>query len=183
MALGLPPVPANGGGGSSDSQASTTTTNADQRLSVASGVGATASSGGTVTLNVSQLDGGAIAQAFGLGAHALDNAAQVGTASMSAVSHTAELAINGMLSDSAGTRSAYADAASAAIAAARDASKQVANAYGTATTDVMNAYGDANGAISAAYQDTQTSNVRTLMIGALIVAALAVSMPLIAKEV
>lgn len=171
MALGLPCVPANGGG-SSSSASNTTTTNADQRNNVGSGVGATASSGGTVTLNVSQLDGGAIAAAFGLGHDALAGIEQFGTASMSASSHTAELAINGMLTDSANTQKAYADAATSAIQAAKDASSQVATAYG-----------DANSSIAAAYQDTQTSNVRTLMIGALIVAALAVSMPLIAKEV
>ncbi|ELW9447687.1 hypothetical protein QZM43_09750 [Burkholderia orbicola] len=171
MAIGLPCVPANSGGESS-SASNTTTTNADQRNNVGSGVGATASSGGTVTLNVSQLDGGAIAAAFGLGHEALADSAQVGTASMSAVSHSAELAINGILTDAAGTRAAYADAADAAIAAAKSASQQVATAYG-----------DANSAISTAYQDTKTSNVRTLMIGALIVAALAVSMPLIVKEV
>ncbi|EDT41990.1 hypothetical protein [Burkholderia ambifaria] len=166
MALGLPCVPANGGGESS-SASNTTTTNADPRNNVGSGVGATASSGGTVTLNVSQLDGGAIAAAFGLGHDALAGIEQFGTASMSASSHTAELAINGMLTDSANTQKAYADAAQAAIQAAKDAS----------------AYGDANSSITAAYQDTKTSNVRTLMIGALIVVGLAVSMPLIAKEV
>lgn len=59
LALGMPAVPANGGGGSSDSKSTTTTSNADQRLSVASsGIGATASSGGSVTLNVQQLDAG-----------------------------------------------------------------------------------------------------------------------------
>ncbi|MCA8115675.1 MULTISPECIES: hypothetical protein [Burkholderia] len=171
MALGLPCVPANGGG-SSDSSSATTTTNADQRNNVGSGVGATASSGGTVTLNVNQLDGGAIAASFGLGEHALQGLETFGTASMSAVSHTSDMAINGILTDADKTRQAYADAASAAISAAQQASGQVASAYGAA-----------NGAISTAYQDTQTSNVRTLMIGALIVAALAVSMPLIVKEV
>ncbi|UTV53237.1 hypothetical protein [Burkholderia arboris] len=159
MALGLPAVPANGGG-SSDSQAATTTTNADQRNNVGSGVGATASSGGSVTLNVQQLDGGAIAGAFGLGHDALAGLEQFGTSSMSAVSHSAEMAVNGVLSDAAGTRQAYADAASAAISAAQQASGQVASAY----------------------QDAKTGNQRTLMIGALVVVGLAVTMPFLMRE-
>jgi hypothetical protein len=149
MALGLPAVPANGGGGKSDSTTSTATTNADQRNSVGSGVGATASSGGSVTLNVNQLDGGAIAQAFGLGHDALQFAAQEGTASMSASAATATAAINGMYSDVQSTQQAYADA-----------TKQVVSAY----------------------QDAKTGNQKTMLLGVLVVAGLAVAMPFLARE-
>lgn len=176
IALGRPAVPANGGGGSSDSKSSTTTTNADQRLSVATGgVGATASSGGSVTLNVQALDAGAIQQSFGLAHDALAGIESFGTASMSSSAHTAELAINGMLNDSAGVRQAYSDAAYAAINAAQKAQTDSVNS-------IQSAYADASNAVATAYQDTKTGNQRTLMIGAFIVAALAVSMPFVAKE-
>jgi hypothetical protein len=148
MALGMPAVPANGGG-SSDSSNQTTTNNVDQRLSNGSGVGATASSGGTVTLNVSQLDGGAIQQAFGLGHDALAFAAQEGTASMSASAATAQAAINGMYNDVQSTQQAYADA-----------TQQVVSAY----------------------QDAKTGNQKTMMVGVLLVAAIAVAMPFLARE-
>lgn len=177
MALGLPDTPANfgGGGGSSSSSNKTTTTNADQRLNVSSGVGATASSGGSVQLNVTQLDGGAITQAFGMGEEALAGLQQFGTASMSASAHTAELAINGMLADSAGTQAAYQSATSAAIKAAQDA-------YSSAATAVANQANTTASDVAAAYQDAKTGNQRTVVIGGLIVAALAVTMPFLLKE-
>jgi hypothetical protein len=159
MALGLPAVPANGGG-KSESSNQTTTTSADQRNNVSSGVGATASSGASVVLNVNQLDGGAIAQSFGLAHDALANATQFGTAALSASSHTAELAINGVLNDATGARQAYENA----------------------TQQVQTAYSDANNAVAAAYQDAKTGNQKTLMVGAMIVAALAVSMPFMMRE-
>ncbi|AIV50294.1 hypothetical protein X994_863 [Burkholderia pseudomallei] len=172
LALGMPAVPANGGGGSSDSKSTTTTSNADQRLSVASsGIGATASSGGSVTLNVQQLDAGAVTQSFGLAHDALAGLESFGTASMSSSAHTAEQAIKGMLNDSEGVRQAYADAASAAISAARSAANDSASAYSSAAQQV-----------TTAYQDAKTGNQRTIMIGAFIVAALAVSMPFLARE-
>ncbi|CAN0621106.1 conserved protein of unknown function [Burkholderia multivorans] len=170
LALGLPAVPANGGG-SSSSASNTTTTNADQRNNVGSGVGATASSGGSVTLNVNQLDGGAIAASFGLAHDALTGLDQFGTSSMSAVSHTAEQAMNGMLTDVAGTRAAYADAANAAIQAAQSSASQAAGAYSAASSQV-----------ATAYQDAKTGNQRALVIGVLVVAALAVAAPMLAKE-
>ncbi|PMS38458.1 hypothetical protein [Trinickia symbiotica] len=176
MRLGLPAVPANGGGGHSSSSTSTSSQSTDQRLAVTSGVGATASSGGSVVLNVNQLDDGAIAGAFGLGAQALQGIESFGTASMSASSATAQAAMAGMLHNSDTVQKAYADAATEAI----DTSKA---AYTNATSMIASAYQDASSQVSAAYQDTKTSNVRTLMIGALIVAAIAVSAPLIAKEV
>ena len=157
MALGLCHTPANmgGGGGKSESTTSTATTNADQRNNVGSGVGATASSGGSVVLNVSQLDGGAIAQAFGLGTTALNDAANFGTAAMSASAHTADSAINGVLNDAAGTRAAYSDATSQANTTASD--------------------------VAAAYQDAKTGNQRVIVIGALVVVGLVVAMPFLAK--
>jgi hypothetical protein len=148
LALGRPVVPANGGG-SSDSSNATTTTNADQRLSNGSGVAATASSGGAVTLNVNQLDAGAIGDAFGLGHDALAFAAQEGTASMSASAATAQAAIEGMYRDSQSTQQAY-----------QDATQQVVSAY----------------------QDAKTGNQKQMMLGVLIVAAIAVAMPFLARE-
>lgn len=148
MALGLPATPCNGGG-SSDSSNATTTNNQDQRNSVASGaVGATASTGGTVTLNVSQLDGGAIAQSFGLASTALNDVVTMGTASMSASQHSAEDAINGILAGAQNAQQAYSDA-----------TKQV----------------------TAAYQDSKTGDQKILVVGAMIVAALAVAAPMLKK--
>ncbi|MEX3955889.1 hypothetical protein [Trinickia sp. EG282A] len=175
MRLGLPAVPANGGGGKSSSSTSTSSQNIDQRLAVTSGVGATASSGGSVTLNVQQLDGGAIAGAFGLGAQALQGIESFGTASMSASSATAQAAMAGMLHNSDTVNQAYADAAMEAISNSKAA-------YSNATSMIASAYQDASGQVTAAYQDTKTSNVRTLMIGALIVAAIAAGAPLLVKE-
>jgi hypothetical protein len=136
-------------GGKSDSSTASTNNNQDQRLSVGSGVGATASTGGTVTLNVSQLDGGAIAEAFGLAHDSLNFAAQEGTASMSASAATAEAAINGMLNNVESTQQAY-----------QDATKQVVSAY----------------------QDAKTGNQKTMLLGVLVVAGIAVAMPFLAKE-
>ncbi len=146
-------------GGSSDSSSSSSTTNADQRLDVGSGVGATASSGGTVTLNVQQLDGGAIAAAFGLGHDALTGIEQIGTASMSNSAATAQAAINGVLASAAGAQKAYADA----------------------TQQVQAAYSNSESAVTAAYQDAKTGNQRTIVIGALIVVGLVAAAPLLSK--
>ena len=149
MALGLPAVPANGGG-SSSSSSSNPTTNADQRLTVATGgVGATASSGGSVTLNVQSLDAGSISQSFGLAHDALDFAAKEGTASMSASAATAQAAISGMYNDVQSTEQAY-----------QQATQQVV----------------------AAYQDAKTGNQKTMLLGVLVVAGLAVAMPFLARE-
>ena len=171
MALGLPATPANAGGSRSESSTSTSSTSSDQRNAVTSGVGATASSGGSVNLNVQQLDDGAIAGAFGLGAQALQGMEQFGTASMSASSATATAAMNGLLHNSNTVAAAYADAAKQAISASQNATAQLQGAYSAAS-----------GQVQAAYQDTKTSNVRTLMIGALVVAGIAVAMPMLAKE-
>jgi hypothetical protein len=172
IAQGLPATPCNSGGSKSDSSTSTSSTSADQRLAVTSGVGATASSGGSVQLNVTQLDDGAIAGAFGLGSQALQGMEQFGTASMSASSATATAAMNGLLHNSDTVAAAYADAAKQAISASQNAATQIQGAYSAASDQV-----------AAAYQDTKTSNVRTLMIGALVVAAIAVAAPMLAKEV
>jgi hypothetical protein len=151
-------------GGKSDSSSSSSTTNADQRLDVSSGAGATASSGGTVTMNVTQLDGGAISAAFGLGHDALADVTSIGTASMSNSAATAQAAINGILSDVAGTRQAYADATNQAISAAQTSAQNTVSA------------------VTSAYQDAKTGDQKTLLIGALVVCGLAVSMPFLLRE-
>lgn len=176
MALGLCHTPANmgGGGGKSESSNQTTTTNADQRLSVSSGVGATASSGGTVQLNVTQLDAGAIQQAFGMGTQALAGIEQMGTASMSASAHTAELAINGVLTSAQGAQSAYKDATAQAISAVKDA-------YNSASQAVIGQANTTASDVTAAYQDAKTGNQRVIVIGALVVVGLVAIMPFLLK--
>ena len=103
-------------------------------------------------------------------------------ASVSIFRATGTAPINGVLTDAAGTRDAYAKASDQVANAYKDLGSLLDGTFSSATSQVAGAYKDANSAITAAYQDTKTGNQRTLMIGALIVVALAVSMPFLAKE-
>ncbi|KUZ07003.1 hypothetical protein WI28_23055 [Burkholderia diffusa] len=154
--LGLPATPCNGG--SSDSKTSTSNQNIDQRLDVGGGgVGATASSGGSVNINVTPTDQGSIQQSFGLAHDALSDVTAIGTSSVSASSHTAELAINGALDSVAGAQAAFQQA----------------------TQAVQSAYQDSSQQVSAAYQDAKTGNQRVIVIGALVVVGLVVLAPVL----
>ncbi|WP_107313013.1 hypothetical protein [Burkholderia metallica] len=165
--LGLPATPCNGG--SSDSKTSTSNQNIDQRLDVGGGgVGATASSGGSVNINVTPTDQGSIQQSFGLAHDALTDVTAIGTSSVSASAHTAELAINGALDSVAGAQDAFNKATSA-----------VANAYQNAGQQAADAQQSATSAITAAYQDAKTGNQRVIVIGALVVVGLVVLAPVL----
>ncbi|MBN3833160.1 hypothetical protein [Burkholderia sp. Ac-20344] len=154
--LGLPATPCNGG--SSDSKTSTSNQNIDQRLDVGGGgVGATASSGGSVNINVTPTDQGSIQASFGLAHDALSDVTAIGTSSVSASSHTAELAINGALDSVAGAQAAFQQA----------------------TQAVQSAYQDSSQQVSAAYQDAKTGNQRVIVIGALVVVGLVVLAPVL----
>ncbi|WP_419683797.1 hypothetical protein ACN22W_09540 [Burkholderia theae] len=154
--LGLPATPCNGG--SSSSSDKTSNQNVDQRLDVGGGgVGATASSGGSVNINVTPTDQGSIAASFGLAHDALSDVTAIGTSSVSASSHTAELAINGALDSVAGAQAAFQQATQAVQSAYQDSSQQVA----------------------AAYQDSKTGNQRVIVIGALVVVGLVVLAPVL----
>ncbi|MBN3734643.1 hypothetical protein [Burkholderia sp. Tr-20390] len=172
----------NIGGSDSNSQSASTTNNIDQRLNADNGATGTSVSGTNNTVNVQAVDHGAVTQAFGLGNHAIDAVLQEGTGAQSAVQQTAAMAINGVLTDAAGTRDAYAKASDQVASAYKDLGSLLDGTFSAATSQVAGAYQNANSAITAAYQDTKTGNQRTLMIGALIVVALAVSMPFLAKE-
>lgn len=209
MALGLPATPANIGGSDSNSQSSSTTNNIDQRMNADNGATATSLSGSSNnTILVNQTDHGAIGDAFGFGVNALDTAlasntitnqnalngvVAMGTGAVSGVQSTAALAINGVLNDAAGSRAAYdnatkyvtnmAQSSTASVASAyQDLGSQLDQAFSSALGSVQGAYSSATAAQASAYQDAKTGNQRVLMIGALIVVALAVSMPYLAKE-
>jgi hypothetical protein len=79
-------------------------------------VGASASGGGTATVNM--IDAGAIQAAFGMGEHAIDKVTDFTTGALSGAHHTAELALNGALASVDQSRTAY-----------QDATKQIATAY------------------------------------------------------
>jgi hypothetical protein len=172
----------NIGGSESSSKSSSTTNNIDQRLNADNGATGVSTSGSGNSVTVQAVDHGAVTSAFGLGNHAIDAVLQAGTGAQSAVANTAELAINGMLNDAQGTRDAYANATKAVAQISQASNAQVASAYSDMGSQLDSAFHTATDQISAAYQDTKTSNVRTLMIGALVVVGLAVSMPFLAKE-
>lgn len=152
MALGLPATPCNLGGDSS-SQANTTNQNIDQKLYTDNGsVGATASGGSSITINAQQIDHGATQAAFGLAHDALQNVTDVATASQSASSHTAELALSGALSTIQGSQQAMQDA-----------------------------YKNATDQVAAAYQDSKTGNQRVIVIGALVVVGIVALAPIFKK--
>lgn len=158
-------------GGDSSSASQNTTNNVDQRQSLDNGaIGATASGGGSVVMNVTQLDHGAISQSLGLASQALDNVMTMGTAAQSASAHTAEMALSGALSTINGAQQAF-----------QQATSQVASAYGSASQQVASAYGNASQEVSTAYQDAKTGDQRTLMIGLMVVAGLAIMGPFLAK--
>lgn len=165
--LGLPATPCNGGSSSSDTE--TKNQNVDQRLDVGGGgVGATASSGGSVNINVTPTDRGSIQQSFGLAHDALSDVTAIGTSSVSASAHTAELAINGALDSVAGAQAAFNKATAA-----------VANAYQSAGQQAADAQQGAMSAVSAAYQNAKTGNQHTIVIGALVVVGLVVLAPVL----
>ncbi|RQS17492.1 MULTISPECIES: hypothetical protein [unclassified Burkholderia] len=174
--LGLPATPCNGG--SSDSETKTSNQNVDQRLDVGGGgVGATASSGGSVNINVTPTDAGSIQQSFGLAHDALHDVTAMGTSSVSASAHTAELAINGALDTINGAQDAYTKATAAVADAWKSAGKQAASAQQGALSAVMDANQSAMSSVSAAYQDSKTGNQRVIVIGALVVVGLVVLAP------
>ena len=56
------------------------------------------------------------------------------------------------------------------------------DAYGSASTAVIGQANTTASDVAAAYQDAKTGNQRTIVIGGLIIAALAVTMPFLLKE-
>lgn len=145
------------GGSKSSSSSNTSTTSQDNRQSVSGGTGVS-TPGNNNTITVNTLDDGAITAAFGTANNALNDVVQEGTSAMDANQQVTSAALANSQS-----------IASSAINAVQTSSNDYAQLLDSAMTQNSQQ-------LAAAYQDANTSDMRTVIVGAMCIAALAIYM-------